>query len=349
MASGLCTLNIRSNLIKCLLLLAFAAVSFNALPQQQDAATLQETAKTFLKQGDYSNAILVLNRALQQEPGNMEIQRELAFAHYLQREFARSLEILKPMLEKRDADIQVYQLAGLVYKAQNDDKEAEKLYNKGVRKFPSSGVLYNEYGELLWYRQDYNAIRQWEKGIEVDPNYSGNYYNAAKHYFFTTDKVWSIIYGEIFVNMESYSRRSIEIKNILLNSYKKLFADTDLLKGQNTKNEFTAAFLNTANRQSSIVSSGITPESLTMIRTRFVLDWDDKYASRLPYRLFEYHRQLLKEGLFDAYNQWLFGPVQNLTAYQNWTNSHAEVYKDFTNFHKGRIFKMPSGQNYQNR
>ncbi len=341
--------NIQTCLIKHLLLFAFIILSLKVTAQQQDAATLQETAKTFLKQGDYSNAILVLNRAVQQEPGNMEMQRELAFAHYLQRDYTRSLEILKPILEKRDADVQAYQLAGLVYKAQNDGKEAEKLYKKGIRKFPANGVLYNEYGEMLWYRKDYNAIRQWEKGIEVDPNYSGNYYNAAKHYFFTTDKVWSIIYGEIFVNMESYSRRSIEIKNMLLNSYKKLFADTDLLKGQNSKNEFTAAYLNTANRQSAIVSSGITPESLTMIRTRFVLDWDDKYASRLPYRLFEYHRQLLKEGLFDAYNQWLFGPVQNLTAYQNWTNTHAEVYKDFTNFHKGRIFKMPSGQNYQNK
>ena len=64
-------------------------------------------------------------------------------------------------------------------------------------------------------RQDYDAIKWWEKGIEVDPNYSSNYYNACKYYYFTYDKVWSLIYGEIFVNLESYSKRTPEIKNIL--------------------------------------------------------------------------------------------------------------------------------------
>ena len=60
--------------------------------------------------------------------------------------------------------------------------------------------------------------------------YSKNYYNACKYYYFTTDKVWSILYGEIFVNMEPLSTHSPEIKNILLESYKKLFADADLKK-----------------------------------------------------------------------------------------------------------------------
>lgn len=302
-----------------------------------------------MKQGDYSNAILVLNRALEQEPDNNELVKDLAFALFMQRNYVKALEVIKPLLDRKDADVQSYQIAGMIYKGKEDGNEAEKLYKKGLKKFPNNGVLYNEYGELLWFKQDYNAVRQWEKGIQVDPNYSGNYYNAAKYHYFTMDKVWSIIYGEIFVNMESYSRRTIEIKTVLLNSYKKLFSYADIMQNQNSKNEFTVAYLNTLNRHSSIASMGITPESLTMIRTRFVLDWDDKYASRFPFRLFEYHRQLLKEGLFEAYNQWLFGPIQNLTAFQNWINIHSEPYKDFNNFHRNRIFKMPAGQNYQNK
>lgn len=316
---------------------------------QQDAKTPEETAKNFIKQGDYANAIVVLNRALQQQPENLEMIKDLAFAQYLQRDYTKAVVTIEPLLDRRDADVQVFQLGGMIYKEKEDSKEVEKLYKRGIRKFPNSGVLYNEYGELLWYKQDYNAIHQWEKGIEVDPNYSSNYYNAAKYYYFTMDKVWSVLYAEIFVNMESYSRRTIEIKNILLNSYKKLFTDTDVLKNQNNKNEFTVAYLNTVNRQSAVASMGITPESLTMIRTRFILDWNEKYASSYPFRLFEYHLQLLREGLFDAYNQWLFGPVQNLTAFQNWTNAHAEPYNDFTNFQRGRIFKLPGGQNYKNR
>lgn len=335
--------------MKQLLLFVFSIATVHCMAQQQESKNPQETAKNFIKQGDYSNAIVVLNRALQHDPENLEMLKDLAFAQYLQRDYSKAVLTIDPLLDRRDADVQVFQLGGMIYKAKEDSKEAEKLYKKGIKKFSNSGVLYNEYGELLWFKQDYNAIRQWEKGIEIDPNYSGNYYNAAKYYYFTMDKVWSVLYSEIFVNMESYSRRTIEIKNILLNSYKKMFTEADILKSQSGKNDFTSAYLNTVSRQSALASMGITPESLTMIRTRFILDWDEKYASSFPFRLFEYHRQLLKEGLFDAYNQWLFGPVQNLTAFQNWTNAHAEPYKEFTNFQQGRVFKLPAGQNYQNK
>jgi hypothetical protein len=84
-----------------------------------------------------------------------------------------------------------------------------------------------------------------------------------------------------------------------------------------------------------------------MIRTRFILDWFQNHASKYPFRLFDYHQQLIREGMFEAYNQWLFGTVENLPAYDNWTKTHAEAYTKFTNFQRGRIFKMPAGQYYQ--
>ena len=44
----------------------------------QTASELQETARSFMQQGDYANAILVLNRATALEPNNMEIHKDLA-------------------------------------------------------------------------------------------------------------------------------------------------------------------------------------------------------------------------------------------------------------------------------
>jgi len=139
------------------------------------------------------------------------------------------------------------------------------------------------------------------------------------------------------------------MKKLLLQGYKeKLFADANLVAGQEkNKNEFSKAFLDCMNKQSSLASRGINTETLTMIRTRFILEWFDKYASRFPYKLFDYQRQLLQEGMFNAYNQWLFGTVENLAAYDDWTKKHDEEYKNFTAFQKTRIFKMPGGQYYQ--
>ena len=320
-----------------------------AKAQQQDSKTLQATAQNFVKQGDYANAVLVLNRARQQDPENTDVIKDLAYAQYLQEDYNKAEETIKPLLDNRSADVQTFQVAGLIYKAKDNEGEAEKVYRKALKKFPSSGILYNEYGNMLLDLKNNNAIRIWEKGIEVDPNYAGNYYNAAQYYSTAGDKIWSLLYAEIFVNMESYSKRTIDVKNLLLDTYRKLFTDIDLTKNADGKGEFVTAYLNTLNKQSALASLGVTPESLTMIRTRFVLTWDKTYASRFPYRLFEYHRQLLREGLFDAYNQWLFGPVQNLTAYQNWTSTHADTYKEFTDFQRGRVFKLPTGQSYQSK
>ena len=324
------------------------ALSVASFAQEQDPKTLQETARTFQRQGDYANAVLVLNRALQQKPDDLELRKELAFTYYLQRDYVKALEAAKPLPERADADVQSFQILGLVYKAIEERKDCERLYKNGLKKFPNSGVLYNEYGEMLWTKQDYSAIKYWEKGIEVDPNYSGNYYNAAKHYYLSYDKVWGLIYGEIFLNLESYSKRTAEIKDLLLEGYKKLFFESNLQNKQDVKNAFAAAYLNTMSKNAAQVSGGITPESLTIIRTRFILDWFDKEATNFPFRLFDYQRQLLKEGMFDAYNQWIFGASQNLPAFQNWTNTHATSYNQFTGFQKGRVFKIPAKQYYQN-
>jgi len=202
---------------------------------------------------------------------------------------------------------------------------------------------------LLWAKKDFSAIEQWEKGIEMDPGFSGNYYNAALYYFYAKDKVWSLLYGEIFVNMESLSERGAAMREQLLQAWKeKLFADADLMKGEEkNKSEFAKAYLQTMSKQSSLANKGINVETLTMIRTRFILDWYANYASKFPLRLFDYQRQLLEEGMFEAYNQWLFGPAEDLAAYDAWSKTNNDKYEAFTKFQKNRIFRMPAGQYYQ--
>jgi hypothetical protein len=83
-----------------------------------------------------------------------------------------------------------------------------------------------------------------------------------------------------------------------------------------------------------------------MIRTRFITDWYANHAKKFPFRLFDYHQQLLQDGMFEAYNQWLFGTVENLPAFESWVKKHQDQYAKFTTFQKGRIFKMPANQYY---
>ena len=299
-----------------------------------------------MQQGDYANASLILVRAFELKPNDIQIAKDLAYAYYLQRENNKALAVITPFLENDKADDQAYQIAGTIYRALNQPKDAEKLYKKAIKIFPGSGPLYNEYGELLYSTNDAFAIKQWEKGIEVDPSYANNYYNACKYYFTTKDKIWSLLYGEIFINIGSVTSRTAEIKNILLEGYKKLFAEVDLLENAKDKNTFEVAFLTTMNKQNAVVIKGINAETLTMIRTRFILDWDKDYANKFPFSLFDLQRELLEKGLFPAYNQWIFGAPQNLAAYQAWTGTNAEEYLSFTKFRQEKLFKVPKGQYY---
>jgi len=329
--------------MKKIFLFLFGVVA-NIAVMAQD--TPLETARSFMRTGDFDNAILVLNNGLKQDPRNTDMKKDLVLAYTYKRDFSKALEIVKPMLEEDNVDEQTYQVAGNVYRALALYKDGEKMFKKALKKYPNSGVLYNEYGELLWDNKDYSAIEQWERGIDVTPSYAGNYYNAASYYYFTKDKVWTLIYGEIFVNMESLTERSTEVKKMLLDTYKqKLFTDID--KKDKKQSEFEKAVAETYDKQSSLTAKGITIESLNMIRTRFILEWYANHASKFPFRLFDYQQQLIREGMFEAYDQWLFGPVDNLSSFDQWTKTNSDAYAKFTTFQKGRVFKMPQGQHYQ--
>ncbi len=298
-----------------------------------------------MKTGDHDNAILVLNKALQTDPDNEQLMQDIALAYFYKKDFAQAKTYASKLIGKEEVGVMSYQIAGTVFRALEEVKEADKMYKKAIRKYPNSGALYSEYGELLWSRNDNNAIAEWERGIQADPSYAGNYYHAATYYFYTKDKVWSLIYGEIFVNMEYLTERAREIKEQLLKAYKEKLYLNNTEESKPTS-PFSQAVYDTYQKQSSVIGKGLTVETLTMVRTRFILDWYKNYAEKFPFRLFDYQQQLIRSGMFEAYNQWLFGPIENLAAFDLWTRTNAEAYKKFTAFQRGRIFKMPAGQFY---
>jgi len=326
-------------------LICFLGLNLNA---QDDVQKLLETARTFTRQGDYTNAILVLNRAAALKPGDLNIEKDIAYNQYLAGNLDQAAALAKQLMEREDADVQTFQIAGNIFKGMNDNKECLKLYKKGIKKFPNSGALHFEYGEVLLIdEQRQEAIDQWETGIEVDPSYSGNYYHAAKFYSFNKyNIVRTILYGEIFVNLESYSVKTAEMKDYLLKSYKQFYVN---VPEEETKkpNVFEKMVATTLMKQSDQLSKGINTESLTIIRTRFLLDWFEQSAEKYPYRLFEQQQYLVREGLFEAYNQWLFGQVNDIVQYQQWTSNNPKKIADFTYYQKNRVFRMPPGQNYK--
>lgn len=331
--------------MKYLLFAILFSACINAGAQPQDVEQLINTARSFQRQGDYDNAALVLNKALSQSPNDINIIKELSYSYYLQGAYDKAANEIKKIADKDDADEQTYQIAGTIYRSMQNAKEADRLYKKGLKKYPASGALYSEYGQLLYEKDPGNDayIKTWEQGIQADANYSGNYYNACRYYATQGNYIRALLCGELFVNLESYSTKTVEVKNILFDSYKRWF-----LSGKTSNaSDFEKQVAEVLNKQNKETSYGVTPEVLTAIRTKFVLDWFAPGVTHPEYRLFEYHRQLLQQGFFEAYNQWLFGSVTSTSAYQNWVTTHADENKTFTDFQRGRVFKIPDGQYYR--
>lgn len=312
---------------------------------------LQETAKTMLQQGDLENAIALLESAVKQAPSDIDIQKDLAYATYLYRDFAKSIQVGTALAERNDADEQVYQILGLSYKAIASYKEGAKMYKNAIRKFPNSSVLLNEYGELLAMDKNLTeAIQQWEKGITADPNYSGNYYNACIYYTKSFNWARVIIYGELFVNMESFTERTQEVKKALVNAWQKILVPTVATQQlRNTNNGFEKNLLTIFAQLAESNKAGFQLNNSTNIRTQFLKAWFNGPATTYPFHLFRVQQYFVEEGMMEAYDQWLFGEAVDPNAYKTWQTNNNKAAMAFSEYQKSRVYKMPAGQNYFNQ
>ncbi|PZP51936.1 MAG: hypothetical protein DI598_02005 [Pseudopedobacter saltans] len=329
--------------------LLLIGVSLFALMQSyaQSAEADSKDIMANLQDVGFEKSIERIDASLKTYPNSYVLLRDKVMLNYLRRNFNDAISYGKPLLDRSDANEDIFVLVGNCYAAIADTKEASKVFKKGLSKFPKSSLLYANYGNVLEADGDKKqAIDIYEKGIQADPNVSGNYYNLAKLYAQNDNPLWSVIYGEMFVDLESLSQRTKEIKSLLFNQYKVLFAVRGELDKYITNGKpFEKAVASTYAKYKSIFSNGITTESLISLRGQFIVDWfqSDLYK-QFPFRLFDRERQLLKQGNFDAYNQWLFS-AYNENAYNSWANNNAEEVKAFENYHRNVIFK-PSPNEY---
>ena len=116
---------------KLIFLFSFFALSFGVIAQD-DPATLHQTARGFMAQADWDNAILVLNRLLQTDKNNLEYNKDIIQCFYFKRDYEKAVEGVKTIVNRDDADVMTFQIAGNIYKALEDPKGCEKVYKAGI-------------------------------------------------------------------------------------------------------------------------------------------------------------------------------------------------------------------------
>lgn len=300
------------------------------------------------KDGDLDKALSIIQAAEVNYPDNLGLLKDEAFINTWKKDYVKAIEVGKKLIANPDADEQCYQILGSAYRADSKYSEAERVYKQAVDKFPKNSLLYAELGDALKQNSKPDLAKTaWEKGVEVGPSISSNYYFLTKYYAENNNPLWSVIYGEMFVNFESFSGRTTEIRSVVTRQYAALFATPDVLqKYVNNGQPFEKAVATTLQQFQDMVSGGVTPESLYALRGQFIVNWfNGDNAKNFSFKLFDRQQQLLKLGIFEAYNQWLFASYDQ-SRFNNWGHMHDGLIKEFSKFQKASMFKVPEGEYY---
>jgi len=361
----------------CLLGLVLAAGPLTAQQTAEaQADSLMRIAIRLMDGGQSDSAIWYLGQAKALYPEKLTYEYETGLALYMKEDYQAALTIFNKLCKHKAAEDLYFKMLGNTYDLLGQREKARKAYQRGLKKFPDSGPLYLEMGviEMLDKRYD-QALDYWEKGIAVDPTHASNYYWAAKLYAGSDEKVWALIYAELFLNLEFNTKRSREISKLLYDTYGQVYEPTsdstgvthltqkgmmlvldDLQKAlkqakKGTKVQllpFEGAYAMTFSLAAvPFYQDTVSLERLHQLRSRFIELWYDEekpYSQAYTHALFDYHRSMMAQGFFDCYNYLLLhqGDLETFQAFYEKNEARFEGFLQWYNTHDIDFDSAPS-------
>lgn len=348
----------------CLVLMM---VGLTALCQTKKEKALEMgiEAVRIMDEGDYDASIKMLKKARKMDPESILFDYEIAYALYKQKKYKKAIKILEKIIKNPEVDDIHFQLLGNAYDLQGMPDKAISTYEKGQAIFPESGKLYLEPGIVEYYRENYDkAIFYWEKGVAVEPNFASNYFWLGRTFSFSDELIWSVLYGEIFMNLERNTKRTVEMSEILYKSYTtaiELFPDSANVNfsdrfelavddintipfamnfGINMVLSITSEVLNNAD------SVGI-PE-LNNIRTNFLRNWYELgHDSTYTNVLFDFQKEVSENGFLEPYTYWLLMKGDE-EVFGIWYDENETLFTEFAEWYNNRDFEIDKS-NYFSR
>jgi hypothetical protein len=340
---------------KCLFFLfIFIANCFNAHAQSNAEKAMDKMIEAIklIDENKTDDAIAVLKEAQTLDQKNIDITYEIAHCYYTKGEYKTAIPYLEKIIKTSSALDHVYQLLGNSYANEFNHQQALATYKTGIAKFPNSGPLHAEIGIYFLANKQLNkALNYFEHGIKVDPLFAANYYHAAKLFAASDNKIWGIIYGELFMNMERNSLRTQEISKLLFNTYQQAiiyknatFIGTDFSNPKSKQGD--SSFNGTLKKDNfvqQIVEPNITSickeytsinlQNLHAIRNQFLKNIASQTTKGASNILFSYQQQMKDASVFEAYNYWLFNKGDE-TAFKAWASGNKADFNFFLKWYQ---------------
>jgi tetratricopeptide (TPR) repeat protein len=320
--------------------------------------------------GELDEALRLYDSARAVDPTNSIPVYETAYVRYTGKEYREAADLLEGILDSDRAEGGYYQLLGNCYDMLGNRDTAISTYKRGLERFPDSGPLYLELGVMSFGAKDIAAaVNYWEQGIRRNPEFPSNYYWAARAYCNSSERLWGLIYGEIFLNLERTSMRTREISRLLFDTYDSVFSFgkdrsgirlvkqitmTPPEEGKKFKLPFemrcqmTMAMAVVPAALGAAVGDDttVTLALLDRIRTGFVDDWYKKRNDTVYSNvLFDWHRQLIDKGYFRAYNYWLLSEGAG-DEFGEWYDANGSEFARFTEWFRKNPMPIDSEHSF---
>ncbi len=341
--------------IGVIILLIVTAYALNCqTDEQRKAYQIGMQAIEEMNKGNYNRAIDKLDSAIALDSAAILYPYEKALCHYKLENYEKAIKLLDSLKDHEQVFDMVYQILGNSHDFVGEKEAAIDVYNEGLEKFPNSGRLYQELGITELGRERLRrAVGYWEQGIKVDPMYPKNYYRLAKHYAKTAERMWGIIYGELFQLLSEDTRKIEEISGILYGSYSTALFDfmqgerqyklTGLKIRTNRKMTiadkpfrlvFQSAYKEAGKSYEDNIGNEMNFYSVTFFRKKFLEEWfTGKYTEHFDNSLFDYQKKILDAGHFDAYSRWSL-QIGNYSAYKEWMKANKKKSEKFKEWMK---------------
>ncbi|MFI5150221.1 MAG: tetratricopeptide repeat protein [Bacteroidia bacterium] len=329
---------------RILLLLLTMSTTYSVYGQSdKDKAKARELGEQAIKledDGKLDEALVLLSQAEKLDPTDYNYPYEEGYSYYQKKDYKKALDVYKKLIANYTVNSdQCYQMLGNVYDLMGDSASALHSYREGLVKFPNSGRLYLEQGNVYWLKKMYaEALPYYEAGIKVEPAFPSNYYRAARVFCSSSEPVYGIIYGEIFMNIERNSKRTAEISKLLFETYKEhiefksasnvsvTFSKNNVMvihdsnDVKNPKLPFGTGCYEINMLLSVFGENAIDLNSLDRIRKRFIESYYKTNSNtKYPNILFDYQHTIAEAGHLEAYNHWILmkGDEELFTKWQD--------------------------------
>jgi len=335
-------------IIICIGLLFFAEMA-TAQPTRGMAPINNDRGQREMDKRNYSKARQYFYDAQTGDPDNIKYTYNIGFSFFKEGDYDNAIKQITPLTSRDDVTIDCYRILGNSYDLQGNYPQAVKLLNEGLEKFPTGGPLYLDLGIIEYIRDNFGAaLNYWEQGIANAPLYADNYFWASKLLLNSNLKVWTVVYGEIYLNLERDSDKFKEVSKLVYDAYRAILghqvvSDEDQLTFTDKKfNGMTNALQNIfAQLETNYGSLFSSEEKVPLrfvndMRQQFLYEWNKQYRGNYDNAFFQFVNEINNNGYFTEYSYWVTssGKPDDFISYQKLNQSRYVKFLNYFAFEK---------------